>query len=182
MKQAIFAALALLASAGLAQDKTAVDELGIAQPGRHTLETEAMSADFPCAPEPTTKGPTSGQGGLQCTQGGLTFMLATAPTVASDDGGQAFGSFEDNLKGAREDTQTSRVLEGEINGLRMFDAWTDSDVRVGRARMVELAEDVIGIVLVLETKDGKIALNSAERELAAEKAEAFIDSLELLAK
>ena len=48
--------------------------------------------------------------------------------------------------------------------------------------MIELTEDVIWIVLVLETGEGEIALNSAEREFAAEKAEAFIDSLELLAK
>ncbi len=182
MKQVIFAALALVASAGLAQEKTTADELSITQPGRHTLETEAISADFPCAPKPTSKGPTSGQGGLQCVQGGLTFVLATAPTVATDDGGQAFGTYEENLKGARDDQQTSRVVEGEYNGLRMFDAWTNSGERVGRARMIELTEDVIGIVLVLETGEGEIALNSAEREFAAEKAEAFIDSLELLAK
>ncbi len=184
MKQTVLAALALalLPSAALGQDETGTDESSMVQPGRHVLDTGELAADFPCAPKVAEKGPTAGQDGLKCDFSGLTYYLATAPSKASKDEGRVFGTYEFNLNGARESKQTDRIVEGEYKGLRVFDAWKKNTGPVGRVRMIELSDSVMGLALVLETAEKEIPHSGDAREAAVAQAEAFIASVEVLTK
>ena len=184
MKQTVLAALALalLPSAAFGQEESAKDVSSVLQPGRHVIPSGELAADFPCAPEVAEEGPTSGQAGLSCMADGLIFFVSVAPSVVPEGAGRAFGTYEENLEGAREDASTARVVEGDFKGLRVFDAWKSSTGRIGRARLIELSKDTMGMALVLEIGSEEVAPGGEERETAFEKAEAFIASLEVLTK
>lgn len=184
MKQTVLAALALalLPSVAFSQVETGKDDASIVQAGRHVLDTGELAADFPCAPGAAEQGPTTGQAGLKCEHEGLTYFLSTAPVEASEEDGRSFGSYEDNLEGARGDADTARLVEGDYKGLRVFDAWKSSTGPVGRVRLIELSSSVMGMALVLETGEDEIERGGAEREAAFEQAEQFIASVEVLSK